>query len=82
LLFIFFVVAYRSVDDIDLFSALVAEHKQGNALIGPTLVCILGSQFRDLKFGDRFWYETKHFPASFTPGNSRLNLLIEKYLFA
>jgi hypothetical protein len=51
-----------------LFSASVAEFKHPNALVGPTLACLLGIQFRDLKLGDRFWYETQDFPANFTPG--------------
>ncbi len=47
---------------------MLSELKSDNALVGPTLSCVLGTQFRDLKFGDRFWYETNQRPAAFTPG--------------
>ena len=63
----FFRSKYKFVEDIDLFSAMVAEFKSDGALIGPTLNCLLGLQFSDLKFGDRFWYETSDLPAAFTP---------------
>ena len=56
------------MDDIDLFSAVVSEFKQDGAIVGPTLSCLLGIQFRDMKFGDRFWYETNALPGRFTPG--------------
>jgi len=59
---------YKFVDDVDLFPAMLSELKSDNALVGPTLSCVLGTQFRDLKFGDRFWYETNQRPAAFTPG--------------
>lgn len=59
---------FRKVEDVDLFLASIAEHKTGNALVGPTLQCLLGLQFQGLKFGDRFFYETKESPADFTFG--------------
>lgn len=58
---------------MELFSASVAEFKHPNALVGPTLACLLGIQFRDLKLGDRFWYETQEFPANFIPGKFKMN---------
>ncbi|RMZ96965.1 chorion peroxidase isoform X1 [Brachionus plicatilis] len=63
----FFRRMYKFVEDIDLFSAMVAEFKPEGALVGPTLNCLLGLQFSELKFGDRFWYETSESPAAFTP---------------
>lgn len=65
---------YKFVDDVDLFSAAVSEFKQDGAIIGPTLTCLIGNQFRDLKLGDRFWYETASHPASFTPSKHIINL--------
>ena len=47
---------FRFVEDVDLFLAAVAEKKEGDGLVGPTLKCLLGLQFQALKFGDRFWY--------------------------
>jgi peroxidase len=58
---------YKFVDDVDLFSAAVSELKQDGAIVGPTLSCLLGNQFRDIKFGDRFFYETSEQPGAFTP---------------
>ena len=59
---------YRFVDDVDLFTAMVSENKASDALVGQTVQCILGKQFRDLKFGDRFWYETNQDGIGFSPG--------------
>jgi len=62
-----FMSLYKFVEDVDLYSAGLSEFKQNGALVGPTFTCVLAKQFRDLKFGDRFWYETSQAPASFTP---------------
>ncbi|KAK7095223.1 hypothetical protein V1264_006659 [Littorina saxatilis] len=50
---------YSSPDDVDLFIGLVCEKHSLGSLVGPTLSCLLGKQFRDMKFGDRFFYETR-----------------------
>ncbi|KAL3855003.1 hypothetical protein ACJMK2_014235 [Sinanodonta woodiana] len=47
---------YASPKDIDLWTGLVTEDNRSQ-VIGPTLNCILGAQFKALKFGDRYWYE-------------------------
>lgn len=57
---------YQSPDDIDLWSAGVAEKSLPGAMTGPTFACIIGRQFHNLKFGDRFWYENGGWPSSFT----------------
>ena len=57
---------YASPEDIDLWSAGVSEKPHPGSLIGPTFGCIMGRQFHDLKFGDRFFYENGGWPSSFT----------------
>ena len=59
---------YRNVHDIDLFSAGLAEYPLPGAAVGPTFTCIIGIQFYNLKYGDRFWFEHGYQSGSFTPG--------------
>ena len=48
---------YRSIDDVDLWVAGLAEDRVPGALVGETFHTILKAQFEALRDGDRFWYE-------------------------
>ena len=58
----------RDVDDIDIYVGGLSENSINGAIVGPTFSCILALQFRDLKKGDRFFYENGPSATSFTPG--------------
>ena len=60
---------YRSVDDIDIFPAGLAEKPAPGSLLGPTFSCILARDFARLRTGDRYWYENQ---GQFTAGEKRL----------
>nr|XP_020665436.1 peroxidasin homolog [Pogona vitticeps] len=55
---------YGITKNIDLFPALMVEDLVPGTRVGPTLLCLLVTQFRRLRDGDRFWYEN---PGMFTP---------------
>ena len=59
---------FRHIEDIDLFSAGLAEYPLPGAAVGPTFTCIIGIQMYNLKYGDRFWFEHRGQTGSFTPG--------------
>lgn len=58
---------YQNVHDVDLWVGGVSEKHLEDAVVGPTFACIIARQFRDLRDGDRFWYENGGFAHSFTP---------------
>ncbi|XP_064614042.1 peroxidasin-like [Liolophura sinensis] len=59
---------YRSPSDVDLFTGGVSEDPVQQGAVGPLFGDIIGQQFKTLKMGDRFWYETNLQPQAFTEG--------------
>ncbi|XP_053565790.1 peroxidasin homolog [Bombina bombina] len=47
---------YGTPKNVDLFPALMVEELLPGSLLGPTLMCLLVTQFRRIRDGDRFWY--------------------------
>ena len=54
---------YGSVDSLDLFIGGLAEVRLPDGLIGPTFACLFALTFKNLRDGDRFYYEN---PNTFT----------------
>ena len=57
-------------DDIDLFSGGIVEPLAYGGLVGETFNCLMSEVFVNLKYGDRFFYETKNQKHSFMEGRS------------
>ena len=64
------------MDDIDIYVGGLSENSINGAIVGPTFSCIMALQFRDLKKGDRFYYENGPSATSFTPGEIVFLVLI------
>ncbi|XP_061179472.1 peroxidase-like protein 3 [Saccostrea echinata] len=50
---------YNSVHDLEVFVGGITERPRHGSMLGPLFTCLLGQQFRDLKYGDRYWYERR-----------------------
>uniref|UniRef100_A0A914C8J2 peroxidase n=1 Tax=Acrobeloides nanus TaxID=290746 RepID=A0A914C8J2_9BILA len=55
---------YPSPDDMDLYVGAMVEDPVVGGLVGSTLACIIGDQFKRTRDGDRFYFENK---GIFTP---------------
>ena len=51
----------------------VSEYPLRDGHVGPTFACIIGRQFADLKFGDRYYFEHAGQAGQFTPGKFIFN---------
>lgn len=70
---------YSSPDDIDLWSAGISERPLPGSMVGRVFGCIMGESFKNLRYGDRYWYENGGLPNSFTLGKftkQTINMLI------
>ena len=56
---------YGHPGNIDVWVGGLLETVVPGGRVGPTVSCLLIDQFRRLRDGDRFWYES---PSVFTPG--------------
>ncbi|XP_037666101.1 myeloperoxidase [Choloepus didactylus] len=48
---------YRTPNNIDIWMGGVAEPLEPGGRVGQLLACLIGTQFRKLRDGDRFWWE-------------------------
>jgi len=52
---------YGSIDKVDLFIGGLAEAHVGNGRLGQTFQKIIGTQFQNLRTGDRFYWQNQRF---------------------
>ncbi|CAG0893851.1 unnamed protein product, partial [Cyprideis torosa] len=57
---------YGTISAMDLVTAGLLEAPTDGSLLGPTFACLISEQFRRMKLGDRFWYESDLPPLSFS----------------
>ncbi|XP_048222490.1 myeloperoxidase [Perognathus longimembris pacificus] len=48
---------YGTPNNIDIWMGGVAEPLEPNGRVGKLLACLIGTQFRNLRDGDRFWWQ-------------------------
>ncbi|GMS82212.1 hypothetical protein PENTCL1PPCAC_4387, partial [Pristionchus entomophagus] len=48
---------YKTVDDVDFYVGAMLEDPVVGGLVGTTLSCVIGEQFKRTRDGDRFYYE-------------------------
>ena len=64
LTFLRFMQLYGNMDNVELWVGGLAEDRLPGSLLGATFACIFGLTFRNVRDGDRFYYEK---PGVFTP---------------
>jgi len=63
---------YSSVDDIDYYVGILLENKVNGSMFGPTGSCVIADSFYRFRNGDRFFYDVKDQPSSFTSGKKKI----------
>ncbi|XP_078361510.1 peroxidasin homolog pxn-1-like [Oculina patagonica] len=58
---------YDDIQNVDLYVGGLLENPEGGAHIGPTFSHILAEGFKNLRQGDRFWYQNDHEFIGFSP---------------
>ncbi|CAI5795086.1 myeloperoxidasemyeloperoxidase-like [Podarcis lilfordi] len=64
-----FIDLYGTPENIDIWIGAMAEPFVPYGRVGPLLACLIGTQFRKTRDGDRFWWEN---PGVFTPWQRRV----------
>ncbi|KAM9218368.1 myeloperoxidase-like [Leptosomus discolor] len=59
-----FIQLYGTPKNIDLWIGALAEPFVNGGRVGPLMACLIGTQFRKIRDGDRFWWENSEV---FTP---------------
>ena len=60
-------IYFSCPDDIDLWTAIIAERRLPGAMLGPTGACLMAEQFKRLRDGDRFFFQRGDPLIGFTP---------------
>ncbi|XP_013927933.1 PREDICTED: lactoperoxidase [Thamnophis sirtalis] len=63
-----FMKLYGTPENIDIWIGAIAEPFVPNGRVGPLMACLIGTQFKNLRDGDRYWWEN---PGVFTPEQHR-----------
>ncbi|HYD69898.1 peroxidase family protein, partial [Azospirillum sp.] len=53
--------AFKTIDEVDLWTGGLAEGHADGAVVGPTFQRIIADQFEALRDGDRLWYQNQGF---------------------
>ena len=61
---------FSHIDDVDLITGAMSEIHVPGGVVGRTFACLLGNQFRNSKFADRFHYENPLETTGFSLGES------------
>lgn len=59
---------YNKVEDIELFTGILLEKRNGNSL-GKIGRCLVADQFHRYRYGDRFFYAHTNNPRKFSSGS-------------
>ncbi|XP_026564438.1 eosinophil peroxidase-like [Pseudonaja textilis] len=54
-----FINLYGTPENIDIWIGAMAEPFVPNGRVGPLMACLIGTQFRKLRDGDRYWWENR-----------------------